>query len=299
MGILFLFGAGASFGSGPCHPSNPPLGKDLLLEMRNEGGVAGTIHGDLLEAFVQDPEKGMVKFFEERNGDTTPLLKQMSAFLAKYSISEGNLYIELINIIKKRKSITFATTNYDLLIEQAISYTGHMIQYHAQERARNNIPLLKIHGSVNFIPRANFTNCTFILPPHGKASVIDCEVDVMVDSRQIIEYCNSKTALSPAVAMYHPDKPVLHCPSFVKMQQEDFKTEIKKSSKIFIIGLKINPDDTHIWGELENCKADIHIIDIDSTATEAWKAKLKKKNIYHSANSFEKSLHVIKSILRI
>jgi len=27
---LFLFGAGASFGSGPCHPTAPALGKDLI-----------------------------------------------------------------------------------------------------------------------------------------------------------------------------------------------------------------------------------------------------------------------------
>lgn len=299
MGILFLFGAGASFGSGPCLPTNPPLGKDLLLRMREEGGIASTIEGDLLECFIKDPEKGMVQFFEERNSDTTELLKQMCAYLAKFRISEGNTYLKLFNIIKKRKSICIATTNYDLLIEQAISSVGRFIQYYSSKRVPNNIPVLKIHGSVNFIPKVNIINGSFIIPTQGNGAIVDAPIDAYDDAESIIRYCKSNTALSPAVAMYHPKKTVLHCPSFVANQQKDFNKEIFRSSKIFIVGLKINPDDKHIWSELEKTKADIYIIDRDKEATALWIEKIHKKNIYHIADTFEESVMRIKKILQL
>lgn len=299
MGVLFLFGAGASYGSGPCLPANPPLGRDLLLRMKEEGGIASTIEGDLLDCFINDPEKGMIKFFEERNRDTTALLKQMCAYLAKFSINDGNTYVKLFNILKKRKSICIATTNYDLLIEQAISSVGCFTQYYSSERVPNNIPVLKIHGSINFIPLANISNIEFEIPPDSNSAIIDGPIEIYDNAEKIIEYCKSATALSPAVAMYHPNKTVLHCPSLVAKQQKDFHSEISKSSKIFIVGLKINPDDKHIWSKIENTKADIYIVDRDKEATELWINRINKKNIYHIADTFEESVMRIKNILQL
>lgn len=299
MGVLFLFGAGASYGSGPCIPTNPPLGRDLLLRMKDEGGIASTIDGDLLECFIDDPEKGMVRFFEERNRDTTELLKQMCAYLAQFTINDGNVYVKLFNILKKRKNICVATTNYDLLIEQAICSVGRLIQYYSSERIPNNIPVLKIHGSVNFIPRAMISNIGFEISSDGNGAIFEGQIDVYDNAQKIINYCKSDTALSPAVAMYHPKKTVLHCPSFVANQQKDFNTEILRSSKIFIIGLKINPDDKHIWSGLEKTKADIYIVDRDKKATTSWVERISKKNIYHIADSFDESVMRIKSILQL
>ncbi|EOG5488492.1 SIR2 family protein [Enterobacter hormaechei] len=299
MGILFLFGAGASFGSGPCQPSNPPLGKDLLLRMRDEGGIASTIEGDLLDCFITDPEKGMVRFFEERNGDTTELLKQMCAYLAQFRIENGNNYLKLLSLLKSRK-ICFATTNYDLLIEQAICSLGHSIQYSSAERIKNQIPLLKIHGSANFIPRANIYGIRFeMLGDRTNAAISDAPIDFYDNANDIIKYCKSDTALSPAVALYHPEKKVLHCPSVVARQQADFKLEVERSTKIFIIGLKINPDDKHIWSEIEKTQADVYIVDKDKASTTAWINSIRKKNIYHIADTFDESIMKIKNLLQL
>ena len=103
MKTLFLFGAGASFGSGPCHPEPPPLGGKLIDVMRKEGDVSMTIRGEMLKLFKEDPEKAMIKFFEERNSDVTALLREMAAALAKFSIKKGNIYFKLIKMIKKQK----------------------------------------------------------------------------------------------------------------------------------------------------------------------------------------------------
>ncbi|HBR4253403.1 TPA: SIR2 family protein [Klebsiella pneumoniae] len=299
MSVLFLFGAGASFGSGPCTPTNPPLGRDLIVRMRDEGGIAATIEGDLLDTFIADPEEGMVRFFEERNKDTTELLKQMCAYLAKFSIDKDNLYIKLFDILKKRKNICFATTNYDTLIEQAVSSAGYLVQYTSSNRFKKNIPVLKIHGSINFIPSAIVSGISFEIATNDNSAIYEGPLDIYNNLGDIIRYCKSDTSFSPAVSLYHPQKKVLHSPSFINKIQEEFHTEINKSSKIFIIGLKINPNDTHIWNKLEETKSDIYIIDRDRELTINWKNKTNKKNIYHIADSFEESVMIIKNILQL
>ncbi|WP_256742301.1 hypothetical protein, partial [Cronobacter sakazakii] len=72
-----------------------------------------------------------------------------------------------------------------------------------------------------------------------------------------------------------------------------------RASKIFIIGLKINPDDKHIWSEIEKAKADIYIVDKDKGATVSWMEKIHKKNIYHIADTFDESVMRIKNILQL
>lgn len=298
MGILFLFGAGASFGSGPCTPYNPPLGRKLISKMSEEGGIARTIDGELLEIFNDDPEKGMVEFFKVRNGDATQLLKQMAGYLSKFSIAEGNLYIELIRILRKRKSICLATTNYDFLIEQAICATGQYISYQSLSREKNNIPLLKIHGSPNFISKNRMNGITFNVPATSKG-ITNFDIDIVHNQQQVIDYCSSDTSLAPAIAMYHPQKTVLHGGGFVEKIKSDFKREVKKSSKIFVIGLSVNPNDIHIWGELEKTEANIYIVDLNSQQVTNWIDSITKKNIYHISDTFSNSLKTIKSILQI
>jgi hypothetical protein len=78
---LFLFGAGASFGSGPCAPSAPPLGSRLFDELRAAGGVASEVSEDLAESFRQDFEAGMDRFWSEHNVRTSELLRDMARYL--------------------------------------------------------------------------------------------------------------------------------------------------------------------------------------------------------------------------
>lgn len=299
MSSIFIFGAGASYGSGSCFPGQPPLGRDLLTAMRKAGGIASTIEGDLLKEFNDDPEKGMVRFFQERNEDTAQLLREMAAFLAKYEIGDDNNYLKLISKLKDKKNIYLASTNYDLLIEQAIGKAGKKIQYQGGKIEKNNIPLLKIHGSSNFIPDIDVTGISFPGNEHRTGSIIDCDIRVLTNIKAVLDYCNSDTALAPAIAMYHPDKTVLFSGRFVKEQQQHFKTETLRAKKIFIIGLKLHLSDLHIWSVLEKAKGDIYIVDRDDKAHLTWMKDTKKNNVYHIADSFESSLIRIYKLLGI
>lgn len=297
MGTLFLFGAGASFGSGPCNGGRPPLGGDLIDAMRTEGHISRTIQGEMLELFRKDPEMAMIRFSEERNSDVTNLLKEMAAALARFSIRKGNHYLELIAMIKKKKNIYLATTNYDLLIEQAIFSHRKYVQYSTNNRIHNSVSLLKIHGSCNFIPAGRVTGITFQHAPGAGGAFTDGDINIYSNQQEIINYCKSDTSLAPAVAMYHPEKPVLYCPSIVNLQQQQFKEKLKTSNKIIIIGLKINPADHHIWDELNKTKADIYIVDKQKQPVMEWKKHTAKTNIFYLSDTFENSLKPIERLL--
>src|SRR5450755_4717247 len=100
MGSVFLMGAGASFGSGPCDPYRPPLGRDLFAALRAEGGIAATFPDNLAREF-DDFEAGMAMLWDTRNRDLIPFLRQMGYYFVRFSPAPGNHYIELASMLKR------------------------------------------------------------------------------------------------------------------------------------------------------------------------------------------------------
>jgi hypothetical protein len=72
--IAFLFGAGASHGTGGVLPEQPPLGFELysILE-RTYPGSWGSFPSDIRDAFIRNFEQGM-QLVHDRFGGTIPLL---------------------------------------------------------------------------------------------------------------------------------------------------------------------------------------------------------------------------------
>src|ERR1700674_2532963 len=125
MSVLFLFGAGASYGSGDCVPEPPPLGKDLFLKLVKAGGIARTVKPPMSELFIKDFEKGMAAFFTERNADVNPFLRDMALYFLPFAPGPKNIYVKLFSAIAKGDhAIVVATTNYEMLIELAIQAAG-------------------------------------------------------------------------------------------------------------------------------------------------------------------------------
>jgi hypothetical protein len=82
MSTVFLFGAGASYGSGDCSPNCPPVGPHLFPELQRWGGVASTVGDALRDKFDADFEEGMEEFFRTRPTDTTTFLREMAHYFA-------------------------------------------------------------------------------------------------------------------------------------------------------------------------------------------------------------------------
>ncbi len=302
MSTVFLMGAGASFGSGPCTPRNPPVGAGFFKEFSAAGGVAATVSEDLEKLFEEDFEKAMDRFFEERNTDVTAFLREMAEYFCQFEPLDGNYYIELLKILKgDNKKATFVTTNYDLLIELSVIQFGLLISYCGLPVSKNNIPILKIHGSCNFLPDlggGGFSGIGFDISNSNGGSILDAKIKIASSTKEIIDFCKREDSIAPALAMYSPDKRVLYCKSFIEEQQSQWKEAINKASRIYVVGLRVHPVDDHIWGVLADAKADLYYVGSGTKSITDWSELNHKSNVYHIADTFEKALPVIAKHLK-
>lgn len=291
MSSVFLFGAGASYGSGPCIPNPPPLGTQLFSALQSAGGVAATVDIELANAFVCDFEKGMDRFWAERNTQATELLRDMARFFAPFEPLPGNQYLELLRVLGgTRKKAIMVTTNYDLLIEHAVVQSGLLVTYGGLPAADRNIPILKIHGSCNFLPdlqARQISGISFDLSQSTGGSIIEAGVRPARSSREIIDFCDREDSIAPALAMYSPSKQVLFCRGFIKAQQQAWLDALTAAARIYVIGLRVHPVDEHIWGPLAEARAPIHYVGREPDDFIAWAATMGRRSAYVLADSFE------------
>ncbi len=294
MSTTFLFGAGASYGSGPCHPYAPPLGKDLFHALAKRG-VAGTVGADLAATFVADFEAGMDRFWNERNTDTTALLRDMAKYFAPFEPREGNLYLELIRVMGRNRRYVMATTNYDLLIEISASMLGLHTAYVGLPSPPQNVSVLKIHGSCNFLPdiRPNqFSGISFDLSGSGGA-ILEAGVRIATSAQEIIGFCEAADSIAPAIAMYSPSKRVLFCREFVESQKQAWRESMSKASRVYLIGMRVHEVDTHIWGEIAKAKVPVYYVGREPDEFNAWAKSVKLRTGRVLATSFADALPLI------
>lgn len=294
MSSLFLFGAGASYGSGSCSPHRPPLGKDLFPALAALGGAASRTPKELARLFTEDFESGMVRFWQERNTETTALLREMAQYFVQFEPMPNNCYAQLLHVLGgTRKKAVLATTNYDLLIEHAICKAGLLICYAGFPVASRNIPVLKIHGSCNFLPdlgSSRFSGISFDLSGAESASALESGVRVATSAREVEEFCAKQDSIAPALAMYAPSKRVLYCPSFVQAQQAAWTAATTEAKRIFVIGLRVHPVDDHIWGALSVSTCPLYYVGLESEEFSQWAADCGRNNAFTLARTFAEAL---------
>lgn len=297
MSTVFLIGAGASYGSGPCSPIQPPLGNYFFEEFKKMGGIASTVSQELADLFKEDFEKGMDAFFEQRNTDVSQFLRDMARYFSQFEPLNGNLYSELIKILgKDRKKASFVTTNYDLLIELSAMQQGMLVSYSGLPVPPKNLPVIKIHGSCNFFPElggGSIRGIGFDMSGSSGGSILDAGIKVARSTSEILNFCKEEDAIAPALAMYSPDKRVLYCRSFVEQQQAMWRAEVKKAKRVYIIGLKVHPVDEHIWGVLASSSCKKYYVGGEPEEFEKWASDTSATNCYTIASTFEASLPVI------
>ena len=295
MSSLFLFGAGASFGSGPCVPDNPPLGAQLFPALQANGGVAANVSPELAQLFVSDFEAGMDRFWTEHNSSVSALLRDMARFFAPFAPLPGNLYFELIKVLGgTRKKATFVTTNYDILIEHAVIKSGFGVVYRGIAVEKGMIPVLKIHGSCHFLPDmpANKiqlidVNVAGLKTVDGKqAGIVEVPCRVAEDAQEVIDFCNTEKSLAPALAMYSPAKPIPYCQGFVEKQQKEWLIALDHAARIYVVGLRVHLVDEHIWGPLAKAKAPIYYVGREPDTFMQWAKDNGRKGASVLAKSF-------------
>ena len=293
MSNLFIFGAGASAHSGDCLPALPAEGTALFAALAIHG-AAKKLESRFGRLFREQFETGMAAVRREADEWTTPLVIQMAKYLSAFAPGRTNFYVQLFLALKER-GIPFriATTNYDLLIERSLGMINCSSIYSVPPAILTTPPpgitVLKIHGSCNFFPDVGSNTFRGISFKNNKTNFAG-PIRVASNPTDINNFLHGDSGLAPAMALYTENKEVLFCPEFVQNQQRAFADLVSCSRNIFIIGLRVNAKDTHIWSALALSKASLHYVSPEEDIFKEWAAQNGRPNAQCMARTFEEAI---------
>ncbi|MBN3136140.1 hypothetical protein [Pectobacterium punjabense] len=274
--ISILFGAGASFGSENGHPA-PPLGDALFDALDSLGGAYSKLTNEQKINFREHGfEIGMLTI-PNNSVIINPLQNELAIYLSSFHPSKDSAYIKLFKMLgDKTKKINILTLNYDLLIEESLIYAGNkFVQYGVFD---NEISVLKVHGSSNFIPH--------ISGLIGNMVAIDCgsfvetnQMKILNNHEEINAWCKSSHAqsLSPVMCMYNKEKRAVINNEMLNSFRGEYNKAILSSDFIVIIGVKFIPHDNHIWDSIMS--SDIKLIIVDPYPSDLFIDTLREMKI--------------------
>jgi hypothetical protein len=231
--------------------------------------------------------------------------------LISFHIGTKNHYITVVKLcLENLPNIRIATTNYDRCIEQAISYYKSDVLYwgepakirDADGNIRPVVPLIKPHGSANFLPdifRGGSISGVHFLGARFQGNKVDLDVDIEVaDPPEVIRFLDEQDkndgGISPAIAAYDSTKRKMICPEPLRQIQRDFEKAVLWAEEIIIVGLRVFPADRHIWQPLSECDADVRWFAGERDEFADWKAGIAKKNVYHVGGTFDEAMEFMK-----
>lgn len=290
LAILMLFGAGASYGSEPDPSINtPPLGVNLFSRLAALGGFTSRIPEEIAMVFKRDFEEGMALFNEKMSVNLQEFHRELSLYLASFCPSPDSRYIRFLQKFGNR-NIIVSSLNYDMMLEEAASHIGLRVQY-GLERNYGSLRILKPHGSLNFWPDIPFENFRNIKISGPNSIAISAPVRPL-DRQSSILRCQEDDSFSPAISMYAKGKRVPVCPEFVSQQQAMFEQACRRASRILLVGVRVMPEDQHVWRPLEKSAAEIVYFgsNQDEVELREWSSACKRKNLAFVNGFFESCL---------
>ena len=293
MKTIFLFGAGASYGSGGLN-YQVPLGEKLYSELRKYFPTTwGSLPVELENMFLNNFEVGMEKIWKDHSNNIGILMQDMAVFFSKIYIlnPDNNLYVRLVKFLSEKASLddyVISTLNYDCLLEMAISSNKIIVRYGLDISDNKSLLIWKLHGSCNFIldgiaakRGVNYMSGVFF-NGNGLKSIQPNEVE---------PYCRADNALYPAMSIFMKDKPNQIGKPHIEAMQEKWKEWILNAEKIFLIGVNPHIEDSHIWGPLSESKSKVYFCGNNGSFTE-WQT-LKNRHDEYIGEKFEDSFDKI------
>jgi hypothetical protein len=298
--IVFLFGAGASFGAGSILPETPPLGNQLFKELQKIClGTWGQLPSEVTNIFQKKGfEEGMDILYKKSSPMLQSLLRDMALYFIQFRpINNQSLYCKLTSFFKQINlldKILLSTLNYECLLEQSLLSHSIRFNYFPTSLDQNNVvPLLKLHGSCNMFAK-NIQAKGNVIYSSGVLFEADLQsLDIDASIKYILE-----NSLPPAMCLYMPGKPISISPSTIKNIQNMWAKYVLNSSAIFTIGVKPIEEDSHIWKPIASSKAKIYHIG-DQKEWEAWAKKNNVTNSMFLGSKFNISFNLLKSEIQI
>lgn len=278
--LVFLFGAGASFGDRHVTPRRPPLGGQLFSELCRFDAVGwGALPDGYRQVFDQDFEAGMNLLWNSAASvAVAPLMQRMAIFFLRYRwaypVNDPPFTVRLIRALKDTGLLgatVLSSLNYECLLELAVTHAGGIVEYQAGPTGQGqSAAVCKLHGSANFdVSSMQASGVQF-----GRGVVFDGPVAAWTDLDAAVEHWRSGTALAPVMALYQPGKTTQSGSSQLGVWWADWAVSVAGARAVFVIGVRPNVEDEHVWRPLADAPGRLLVIgDIgDIAETRQWAA---------------------------
>src|SRR2546422_9246036 len=128
--LVFLLGAGASFGAIDVSPYPPPLGTNLYDRLAKEFPNTWGRFAYRAEEFRRDFEMAMEHCLGDKPAGAIFELNDMARYFAQFDPGGSDLYSDLLRALEVRALIArsvFCTLNYECMFEKAAPRLGHPV----------------------------------------------------------------------------------------------------------------------------------------------------------------------------
>ena len=283
--IVFLFGAGASYGAGGILPENPPLGFQLYDDLEKiYPGSWGSLPSEFIDTFKTNFEDGMGLVYNNFGHTISQLMREMAIYFIQFRPYSGrSLYCKLIQSLKDYnllQSVLFSTLNYECVFEYSLLEQNLDIDYFNNKN--DAIPIWKLHGSCNMFSESLQVGQGI---SYGTGIAFEGGIKASLDSNEVIEECLVKSGLAPVMCLFMKGKPLQVSPNSIKYIQEEWAKQVLNAKAIFCIGVNPLPEDSHIWDYLSETKATLYFIG-DEKNFDEWNSNNRESESIFISNYF-------------
>jgi len=291
--LLFLFGAGASFGAVHVSPYPPPLGRDLYDELAQafprtwgaESWFAGRA-----DDFGSDFETTMERCIEHNATSAVPALLDMANYFTQFEPDGDDLYSGLLLALQARSLIAqtvFCSLNYECVFEMAAIRLGIRLHYEGVDTApvaTTDVRVIKPHGSCNFLTRADRSPMPYLLTGSMVEAGITAENPERARKTLAVLAAEPVTTRGRYVVIsnYASSKSTPLSPAQITQVRMGFASRVQSAATIIVIGARPNEHDTHVWGPVRDCGSDVFYVGGDYANLRCSRAQLLAQT-FHEA----------------
>jgi hypothetical protein len=251
MPTVFLFGAGASYGSDGV--GRPPLGADLFAALATFNPLGwGTITGDLAASFQRDFEAAFATVQPHAYG---PLLRVMGGYFFHFTSRPTNLYFALAQRIARVSawsSISMCSLNYERLLELSLSAAGIRPTVGGPSNQASQIELCLPHGCCHLF--CDGVRATGMVSFTGAQVQTNSPITIVSDPAQHRARIE-QDAMPPVMSYFEPSKRTTSGASFIEAQRARWGKLAGAATTLVIVGVKIRDHDHHIWDPVATTNA--------------------------------------------
>jgi hypothetical protein len=281
---IFVFGAGASFGSDGRHLLDrgllPPLGNGLYPHLRDAPELKywKDLPTDIIRMFESGPfEPAMAALDQCEDGAKKSLWRdiELARFFSRYRPEPTNLYWKLAHRIakglsNKRWSGAAITLNYERLLEEACMRNLVFTTVKGVTYYDDNLPPLQDnqlfevcypHGACQFfMAQTWFEGEGDIVFGETARLTSNVGANHLLDINHIPTACDKRQI--PLICRYHPSKRPSVDNYFIRTQQARSKELISNAKVITIVGAQcFYETDAHLWGPLASTDAKLFYVE--------------------------------------